>query len=240
MRRKWQREAGKSPATSADGGYRCSWRSPAFALAWHAVHQAHRIAGDDPAKRGHGSTDLVYNKYYVDEIYDALFVNRTKDLGLVARRVRRERDRRRGREWRGLADARLFRRFRCGGTRGSWMARYVSARWLIVWALELIRFGCCKTAMMQSLHAADRDRPDWHFVAAITLCLSRVQLGCRTDERRGEGTDAFSDSHILSTILFTPLVGAILMLFIPREQRRRCTAGWAISSASSGWRFRCR
>ena len=28
----------------------------------------------------------------------------------------------------------------------------------------------------------------------------------------------FSDSHILSTILFTPLVGAILMLFIPRER----------------------
>ena len=28
----------------------------------------------------------------------------------------------------------------------------------------------------------------------------------------------FSDSHILITILFTPLVGAILMLFIPRER----------------------
>ncbi|MGD0402514.1 MAG: NADH-quinone oxidoreductase subunit M [Candidatus Acidiferrales bacterium] len=28
----------------------------------------------------------------------------------------------------------------------------------------------------------------------------------------------FSDSHILTTILFTPLVGAILMLFIPRER----------------------
>src|SRR6202046_4860492 len=28
----------------------------------------------------------------------------------------------------------------------------------------------------------------------------------------------FSDSHILSTILFTPMVGAILMLFIPRER----------------------
>jgi len=27
-----------------------------------------------------------------------------------------------------------------------------------------------------------------------------------------------SDSHILNTILFTPLVGAILMLFIPRER----------------------
>jgi NADH:ubiquinone oxidoreductase subunit 4 (subunit M) len=28
----------------------------------------------------------------------------------------------------------------------------------------------------------------------------------------------FSDSHILITILFTPMVGAILMLFIPRER----------------------
>src|ERR1700751_6177892 len=26
---------------------------------------------------------LVYNKYYVDEIYDSLFVNRAKDLGLA-------------------------------------------------------------------------------------------------------------------------------------------------------------
>ena len=26
---------------------------------------------------------LVYNKYYVDQIYDALFVNRAKDLGLT-------------------------------------------------------------------------------------------------------------------------------------------------------------
>ena len=28
----------------------------------------------------------------------------------------------------------------------------------------------------------------------------------------------FADNHILSTILFTPLIGAILMLFIPRER----------------------
>src|SRR6202034_4650326 len=26
---------------------------------------------------------LVYNKYYVDQLYDALFVNRAKDLGLA-------------------------------------------------------------------------------------------------------------------------------------------------------------
>ena len=30
-----------------------------------------------------GFYKLVYNKYYVDEIYDALFVNRAKDLGLA-------------------------------------------------------------------------------------------------------------------------------------------------------------
>ena len=30
----------------------------------------------------------------------------------------------------------------------------------------------------------------------------------------------FSDSHILITILFTPLVGAILMLFIPQQSSR--------------------
>ena len=31
---------------------------------------------------------LIYNKYYVDEIYDAMFVNRAKDLGARAGRVR--------------------------------------------------------------------------------------------------------------------------------------------------------
>ncbi len=35
---------------------------------------------------------------------------------------------------------------------------------------------------------------------------------------RGERCMFFSDSHILSMILFTPLVGAILLLFIPRER----------------------
>ena len=33
------------------------------------------------AKRSRDSISLVYRKYYVDELYDALFVNRTKDLG---------------------------------------------------------------------------------------------------------------------------------------------------------------
>ena len=39
------------------------------------------------AARMGGLYRLVLHKYYVDEIYDALFVNRTKDLGTRARRV---------------------------------------------------------------------------------------------------------------------------------------------------------
>ena len=34
-------------------------------------------------KKLNGFYELVYHKYYVDQIYDALFVNRTKDLGLA-------------------------------------------------------------------------------------------------------------------------------------------------------------
>ncbi len=34
-------------------------------------------------KKLNGFYELVYHKYYVDEIYDAMFVNRTKDLGLA-------------------------------------------------------------------------------------------------------------------------------------------------------------
>jgi NADH-quinone oxidoreductase subunit L len=33
------------------------------------------------AAKWHGLYELVYNKYYVDQIYDAMFVNRAKDLG---------------------------------------------------------------------------------------------------------------------------------------------------------------
>jgi NADH-quinone oxidoreductase subunit L len=35
------------------------------------------------AKSLNGFYELVYHKYYVDELYDALFVNRAKDLGLA-------------------------------------------------------------------------------------------------------------------------------------------------------------
>ena len=38
---------------------------------------------DKIAKAANGFYDLVFHKYYVDELYDAMFVNRAKDLGLA-------------------------------------------------------------------------------------------------------------------------------------------------------------
>jgi NADH-quinone oxidoreductase subunit L len=38
---------------------------------------------DKIARAANGFYDLVFHKYYVDELYDAMFVNRAKDLGLA-------------------------------------------------------------------------------------------------------------------------------------------------------------
>ena len=50
-------------------------------LAWYLYIKRTEL----PAKiaKSLGFYELVYHKYYVDEIYDALFVNRAKDLGLA-------------------------------------------------------------------------------------------------------------------------------------------------------------
>ena len=61
------------------------------------------------------------------------------------------------------------------------------------------------------VHADHRNRIDRIFgLYGLPGCTWNAVAG---QERGGM---LFSDSHILSTILFTPLVGAILMLFIPR------------------------
>ena len=49
-------------------------------LAWE-MYLKHLEWPRDLAKRFHGLYELVFHKYYVDEIYDAMFVNRSKDLG---------------------------------------------------------------------------------------------------------------------------------------------------------------
>jgi NADH-quinone oxidoreductase subunit L len=51
-------------------------------FAWYVYVKRAQLA-DTFAKAFGGFYRLVYNKYYVDEMYDALFVNRTKDLSLA-------------------------------------------------------------------------------------------------------------------------------------------------------------
>jgi len=51
-----------------------------ISLAWFFYLRRPRIPGTLAARSG-GLYRLIYNKYYVDQIYDAMFVNRTKDLG---------------------------------------------------------------------------------------------------------------------------------------------------------------
>ena len=49
-------------------------------LAWFFYLRRPTIPGTLAARSG-GLYRLIYNKYYVDQIYDAMFVNRAKDLG---------------------------------------------------------------------------------------------------------------------------------------------------------------
>jgi len=51
-------------------------------LAWHLYLKRTDLPGQI-AQKFHGFYELVFHKYYVDELYDALFVNRAKDLGLA-------------------------------------------------------------------------------------------------------------------------------------------------------------
>ncbi len=52
------------------------------ALAWYIYIKRTELA-ERAAKGFGGFYNLVYHKYYVDELYDAMFVNRAKDLGLA-------------------------------------------------------------------------------------------------------------------------------------------------------------
>jgi NADH-quinone oxidoreductase subunit L len=49
-------------------------------LAWYFYLRRPAIP-EAVAEKSGGLYDLIYNKYYIDQLYDAMFVNRTKDLG---------------------------------------------------------------------------------------------------------------------------------------------------------------
>jgi NADH-quinone oxidoreductase subunit L len=51
-------------------------------FAWH-LYLKRTDLPDKIAKKFRGFYELVFHKYYVDELYDAMFVNRAKDLGLA-------------------------------------------------------------------------------------------------------------------------------------------------------------
>ena len=49
-------------------------------LAWYFYLRKPAIP-EAVAEKSGGLYELIYNKYYIDQLYDAMFVNRTKDLG---------------------------------------------------------------------------------------------------------------------------------------------------------------
>jgi NADH-quinone oxidoreductase subunit L len=76
---------------------------------------------------------LLVNKYYVDEIYDALFVNRTKDLGTAL----------------GQFDAKVIDGVGVDGT--GWLARFGStlSMWWDKWIIDgLLNFGAKLTQLL--------------------------------------------------------------------------------------------
>jgi NADH-quinone oxidoreductase subunit L len=83
--------------------YRTKWIAPeVIAAKWPRVH------------------DILLHKYYVDEIYDAVFVNRAKDLG----------------RWLGVFDAKVIDGLGVDGT--GWLARFGSklSMWWDKWVID--------------------------------------------------------------------------------------------------------
>ena len=74
-------------------------------------------------RRGRVFTKLLLNKYYVDEIYDALFVNRIKDLSIAL----------------GLVDAKIIDGIGVDGA--GWLSRFFSERFDVVGQMDHRRAG---------------------------------------------------------------------------------------------------
>jgi len=77
-------------------------------------------------KKLNGFYELVYHKYYVDEIYDAMFVNRAKDLGLAL----------------GAFDRNIIDGLGVNGV--GWMTRFISrlSMWWDTWIVDgSVRLG---------------------------------------------------------------------------------------------------
>jgi len=86
----------------------------------YQFYRTKRIAPELVAARWPRFYDLLLHKYYVDELYDALIVNRVKDLGT----------------WLGVFDARVIDGVGVDGT--GWLMRYASkvSMWWDKWVID--------------------------------------------------------------------------------------------------------
>ncbi|MFZ3215440.1 MAG: NADH-quinone oxidoreductase subunit L [Candidatus Acidiferrales bacterium] len=94
-------------------------------FAWYLYVKRTELPEKIARKLG-GFYELVYHKYYVDELYDALFVNRAKDLGLAL----------------GWFDARVINGVGVDGA--GWLTRFVSrvSIWWDKWIVDgSVKFG---------------------------------------------------------------------------------------------------
>jgi len=130
-------ESAKAVQESSTTEYFLMLASIAIAVAgiWVAYefYRTKRFAPELVAGKMRGFYRVLFHKYYVDEIYDALFVNRTKDLGTLL----------------GQIDAKVIDGVGVDGT--GWLARFGStlSMWWDKWIIDgLLNFGAKFTQLL--------------------------------------------------------------------------------------------
>ncbi|PYT80827.1 MAG: NADH-quinone oxidoreductase subunit L, partial [Acidobacteria bacterium] len=130
-------ESAKAVTQTSTTEYRLMIASIAIAVAgiWLAYefYRTKRFAPEIVAGKMGPFYKLLFRKYYVDEIYDALFVNRTKDLGTLL----------------GQFDAKVIDGVGVDGT--GWLARFGStlSMWWDKWIIDgLLNFGAKFTQLL--------------------------------------------------------------------------------------------
>jgi len=130
-------ESAKAVQESSTTEYFLMLASIAIAVAgiWVAYefYRTKRFAPELVAGKMRGFYRVLFHKYYVDETYDALFVNRTKDLGTLL----------------GQIDAKVIDGVGVDGT--GWLARFGStlSMWWDKWIIDgLLNFGAKFTQLL--------------------------------------------------------------------------------------------
>ena len=99
----------------------------------YEFYRTKRFAPELVARKMSGFYKVLFHKYYIDEIYDALFVNRSKDLGTLL----------------GKFDAKVIDGIGVDGA--GWLARFTSklSMWWDKWIIDgLLNFGAKLTQLL--------------------------------------------------------------------------------------------